>query len=401
MGVTSFRALVAPFLVDSLELERRVLESPLAGECSRASSRSGSSASRILPGPLRRPFGLSRPLVGPEDYAGATIGIRYGGVAQDTIEALGATPKGYRIGSLAGLDGAELDLKTIAGNGYDSRGGRAHRERRPLGAAGDDRHQPRGVRPARSGAAGDPAPRRPGGARAGAAPASRGSRRRRWPPCAARKVSLDQPRPPSSRRCASAVQPVYDGLERDPRDEAADRGDPEAARAEPRPRARALPDAQSGASELEGVWESSVTRAAMLADGASPAEAATYAGSGTLELKDGRWTFRGDRTTVTGTYAVSGDALRLTMLTCTANPCLPGATPSTRGASTATRCRSRGAPAARSGRDSSRSRVVGSGESLARLRGDAGGRRRRGHRGLQWVGWRQGRWSAAEESRWS
>ena len=76
----------------------------------------------VLPGLLRSPFGLSRPLLGPGDYAGATFGIRYGGVARDTIEALGATAKGYRVGTLAGLDGAELDLWTIARNGYDARG---------------------------------------------------------------------------------------------------------------------------------------------------------------------------------------------------------------------------------------------------------------------------------------
>ena len=80
-----------------------------------------------------------------------------------------------------------------------------------------------------------------------------------------------------------------------------------------------------------------MTRAAMVANGASAAEAATYHGPGTLELGDGRWTFRTDRATVTGTYAVTGDALRLTMRTCTANPCTPGRTPTTAGASTATR----------------------------------------------------------------
>jgi hypothetical protein len=82
---------------------------------------------------------------------------------------------------------------------------------------------------------------------------------------------------------------------------------------------------QRNVSQLEGVWESNVTRAAMVAQGASASEAATYHGAGTLELRGGRWTFRGDRATVTGTYVVTGDALRLTMLTCTANPCTPGA----------------------------------------------------------------------------
>ena len=59
--------------------------------------------------------------------------------------------------------------------------------------------------------------------------------------------------------------------------------------------------------------------------GGTAAEAATYAGAGVLELEDGRWTFRNDRATVTGTYRVAGDVLALTMDTCTANPCSPGA----------------------------------------------------------------------------
>ena len=69
-----------------------------------------------------------------------------------------------------------------------------------------------------------------------------------------------------------------------------------------------------------------MTREELRAAGAAPAEAARYAGSGTLELDDARWVFRGDRTTVTGTYVVDGDVVRLTMRTCTANPCSPGMT---------------------------------------------------------------------------
>ena len=114
LGVTSFQPLVAPFLVDSVALERRVLESPLVGRMLEGVGRLDLVGLAVLPGPLRRPFGLSGPFVAPRDYAGATFGIRYGGIARDAIEALGATAKGYRIGSLAGLDGAELDLWTIA-----------------------------------------------------------------------------------------------------------------------------------------------------------------------------------------------------------------------------------------------------------------------------------------------
>jgi TRAP-type C4-dicarboxylate transport system substrate-binding protein len=118
-GVTSFRALVAPFLVGSLSQEQRVLESPLATAMLRGVARAGVVGLGVLPGPLRRPLGLARPLVGVSDYRGAVIAIRYGGVTRATFRALGARVKGYTVGVLPAVDGAELDANTIAENGYD------------------------------------------------------------------------------------------------------------------------------------------------------------------------------------------------------------------------------------------------------------------------------------------
>jgi TRAP-type C4-dicarboxylate transport system substrate-binding protein len=119
LGVTSFRALLAPFLVDSLGLERRALEGPRAARALDAVAEAGVVGIAVLPGTLRRPLGLARALVGPSDYRGATFGIRLGGVADATVRALGATADGYVPGSVSDLDGAELDLTTIADNGYD------------------------------------------------------------------------------------------------------------------------------------------------------------------------------------------------------------------------------------------------------------------------------------------
>ena len=165
MGVTSLQALVAPFLIDSLESQRRVLESPITGRMLTGLEPLGLVGLAVLPGPLRRPLGLTRPLVGPRDYAGATIGVRYGRVAQDTLKALGATPKGYRIGvpGWAGRCGARPrdDRRQRLRRPWRP----ADRERRPLGPARDDRDPPRRVRQAHPGAAGGPAPRRTGGDR--------------------------------------------------------------------------------------------------------------------------------------------------------------------------------------------------------------------------------------------
>jgi len=114
LGVPSFGALVAPFLIESLALEARALESDFAGRALASLSRQGVVGIALLPGMLRRPFGITGALVRPLDYSGATIGIRPGGVAKATFKALGGAARGFLTGDLSGLDGAELDLLVIS-----------------------------------------------------------------------------------------------------------------------------------------------------------------------------------------------------------------------------------------------------------------------------------------------
>jgi TRAP-type C4-dicarboxylate transport system substrate-binding protein len=120
VGVTSFQALLAPLLIDNQTLERRVLESELAGQILAGTGKLALVGLTVLPTDLRKPLGLSRPLVRVSDYRGARIGVREGEVAKATFTALGATPVGYVAGRpLSGLDGVELGLGTIKGNEYD------------------------------------------------------------------------------------------------------------------------------------------------------------------------------------------------------------------------------------------------------------------------------------------
>jgi TRAP-type C4-dicarboxylate transport system substrate-binding protein len=120
VGVDSFQALLAPFLIDNQTLERRVLESQLPGQMLASTSKLGLVGLAVLPTDLRKPLGLSRPLVRVSDYRGARIGVREGEVAKVTFTALGATPVGYVAGGpLSGLDGLELGFGTIKGNEYD------------------------------------------------------------------------------------------------------------------------------------------------------------------------------------------------------------------------------------------------------------------------------------------
>jgi Bacterial extracellular solute-binding protein, family 7 len=100
-----------------------VLESRLGEQMLEGVKGVGVVGVAVHPGPLRRPFGLSRGLARPEDYRGARIGIRPGAVAQATLRALGGAAEGYVPGSLSGLDGVEIDPKTVAYNGWDRQGG--------------------------------------------------------------------------------------------------------------------------------------------------------------------------------------------------------------------------------------------------------------------------------------
>lgn len=117
VGVTSFQALVAPFLIDNHTLERRVLESDLMGEMLAGTNKLGLVGLAVLPAQLRKPVGVSRPLVTVKDYRGARIGIREGEIAKATFTALGATPVPTIPGRpLNGLDGIELHFGGIKGN---------------------------------------------------------------------------------------------------------------------------------------------------------------------------------------------------------------------------------------------------------------------------------------------
>ena len=113
LGVDSFAPMVAPLAVDSLETQRRVLASGLAERALRTIGRLGVVGVAVLPGDLRHPLGITRPLLRPEDFAGAYIGVRASRMAKRTIEQLGATAA-YTVGDdFSGYDGIESDLVSL------------------------------------------------------------------------------------------------------------------------------------------------------------------------------------------------------------------------------------------------------------------------------------------------
>lgn len=121
LGVTSLDALAAPFLIDSYELEEKVLDSPVAADMLAGLGDVGVVGVGIMPGPLKLLSGANHPFVRPADFVGATIAIGPSAITVGALRALGA--KALIIGtegSLVGADGVEAQLGALLGNKYDT-----------------------------------------------------------------------------------------------------------------------------------------------------------------------------------------------------------------------------------------------------------------------------------------
>jgi TRAP-type C4-dicarboxylate transport system substrate-binding protein len=324
LGVRAFQALLAPFLVDSLDLEERVLEGPIGARMLSGVTSSGVVGIATLPGPLARPFGYARPLVGRADYVGARLGLRPGRVEEATFRSLGANTRTYLSLSRASREGAALNLwvippayrgKTLVSNlVFWPRPMTIVMNRRAFEALTPSQRQ------LLFDAGREAVERRP-------AEVDRREQDALAMICQDAFASLVRLPEEDVAALHAAVRPVYGELSRDPTTRKLI-GEIRALRASGGTSVDSIAcplAAATSAPELEGVWRSSVSRAELLAAGASPAEATTYRGSASLSLKHGHWIFRGEHTTVTGGYRIRGDVVRLTMTTCTANPCSPGA----------------------------------------------------------------------------
>ena len=118
-GVTSFDALMAPFLVDSYALQRAVLESDLEQEMLAGLDGTGLVGLGILPGPLRRVATAEGGFRTAGDLRGKVVGIQDSEIAALTFEALGASTKNIPSGgSLGAADAVEQQLGAVVGNRY-------------------------------------------------------------------------------------------------------------------------------------------------------------------------------------------------------------------------------------------------------------------------------------------
>jgi TRAP-type C4-dicarboxylate transport system substrate-binding protein len=119
-GVRSLQPLVAPFVVDSYALQREVLRGDVAAEMLRGVERIDLVGVALLPGDLRRPFGVGRPLVVPGDYRGARVASRVSRLGLRTFDVLGA--RGEPVvpsADVSSFDGAESGIESFLGSPYD------------------------------------------------------------------------------------------------------------------------------------------------------------------------------------------------------------------------------------------------------------------------------------------
>jgi TRAP-type C4-dicarboxylate transport system substrate-binding protein len=93
-GVTTLRALNAPFLITTDELLDAVVTSDLADEMLAGLEEVGVVGLALVPESLRHPFGFAQPLLGPDDYRGGHVRAPHSATTQAMFEAFGATTTG-------------------------------------------------------------------------------------------------------------------------------------------------------------------------------------------------------------------------------------------------------------------------------------------------------------------
>jgi TRAP-type transport system periplasmic protein len=120
LGDAAFNPLHAPMLVDSYELEEKVLGDALVEPMLESLDDLELQGIGVLPGPLRRPLG-KRPLRGPGDWDGARISSSGGAQIDAALRSLGAEPH-YdhpNVREATGkLDGIETHIAAVPGNHY-------------------------------------------------------------------------------------------------------------------------------------------------------------------------------------------------------------------------------------------------------------------------------------------
>ena len=120
LGDPAFNPLHAPMLIDSYELEEKVLGDGLVDPMLESLGDLELQGIGVLPGPLRRPLG-KHPLRGPGDWDGARISSSGGEQIDAALRSLGAEPRydsPHVREATDELDGIETHIAAVPGNHY-------------------------------------------------------------------------------------------------------------------------------------------------------------------------------------------------------------------------------------------------------------------------------------------
>ena len=115
-GITAFQPLQTPFLIDNDVLAIAVATSDTASHMLEQLSSSGITGLTIWPEDLRHPFSVvpGKPLLSPDDFAGATIRTTSMGITAVAMEALGGKPE-FEASSYQGTESGLRQGSTLTG----------------------------------------------------------------------------------------------------------------------------------------------------------------------------------------------------------------------------------------------------------------------------------------------
>lgn len=122
-GIRTIEPLLAPLLFPGEEAVRGFLSVAPVENLLAPLEEVGIHGLALLPGGMRRPFGISGPLLSPDDWRGKVIRIHACPTAEAAVRALGGRPvlrsaSELRAGLPPGLDGMELHPTAVVGRRY-------------------------------------------------------------------------------------------------------------------------------------------------------------------------------------------------------------------------------------------------------------------------------------------